>query len=310
VTSSHAAVPHIPQRGLGIASMCLAVFLFAIMDTTVKWLGDGYPTSQIVFFRCALAMPVLMVVVAMRGGLPALKTSQPLVHLMRSVIGLSAMSLCFWAYSQMRLADAVAILFAAPIIMTALSVPLLKERVGIRRWAAVLIGFSGVLVVVNPSGGVFDWAATAALAAAACMALAMILIRKLSATEQTISITFWFTTAGTIFGSIWVYFDGWVMPVAPLDWALLISVGLVGAAAQFMMTLSFRHAEVAILAPLDYLAIFWTTLTAYWIWGEIPELRVFIGAAIVIGSGIYIVHRETRVAKVRPVKTPKLRGWV
>lgn len=290
--------------------MCLSVLLFAIMDTTVKWLGDGYPTSQIVFFRCVLALPPILVLVALKGGWTVLKTPRPFVHLMRSAVGLAAMSLVFWAYSQMRLADAVAILFASPIIMTALSVPLLKERVGIRRWAAVLVGFTGVLIVVNPGGGVFDWAAFAALGAAACMALAMILIRKLSATEQAITITFWFTFSGSIVGSIWVYLDGWVMPVSIFDWALLISVGLIGSAAQLMMTIAFRHAEVAILAPLEYMAIFWTTLTAYWIWGEIPELRVFIGAAIVITSGIYIVHRETRVAKVRPVKTPKLRGRV
>ncbi|HBM12977.1 MAG TPA: EamA/RhaT family transporter [Rhodospirillaceae bacterium] len=301
---------HLSKNGLGIATMCLSVLLFAFMDTTVKWLGDGYPTSQIVFFRCGVALVPIFILVMMNGGLVTLKTQRPLVHLMRSTISIVTMSLIFWSFSQMRLADAIAILFAAPLLMTALSVPLLGERVGIRRWIAVCVGFVGVLIVVNPGSSVFDWASMAALLAAAGMALAMIITRKLSATETALTITFWLTLSGAIVGAIWVYLDGWVMPMATLDWALLIGVGLIGAIAQLTMTIAFRHAEVAILAPLDYLAIIWTTLLAYWIWGEIPVLRVFIGAAIVIASGIYIVHRETRVAKVRPVKTPKLRGRV
>ncbi len=293
-----------------MATMCASILLFAVMDTIVKWLGAHYPTSQIVFFRCVLALPFIVILIIQAGGIQIVRTQQSGVHFLRAFCGVLSMALAFWGFSQMRLADAIAILFAAPILMTALSVPLLRERVGPRRWAAVFVGFIGVMVVVNPGGGVFDWAAIVVLIAAALMALAMIIIRKLAATESAVSITFWFTVAGCIFGTIWVMIEGWVPPVSLRDWGLLVSVGLLGSVAQYLMTVSFRHAEVALLAPLEYMSIFWTTLLAYWIWAEIPTFRVFVGAGIVIASGLYIVHRETRVAKVRPVKLPKLRGRI
>ncbi|NMM45930.1 DMT family transporter [Rhodospirillaceae bacterium KN72] len=294
------------NQSFGILTMIGSILVFAFMDTTVKWLGDFYPTSQIVFFRCAMAMPAVLVFVHFAGGFKILKTRRPLLHAARSAIGLTAMGLVFWTFSQMRLADAIAIMFAAPILMTALSVPLLRERVGIRRWSAVIVGFGGVMVIVNPGGGVFELSAITALGGALCIALAMITVRRLSATDQAASISFWFTlSAGTV-SAVWVLIDGWVAPASTLDWALLIGVGLMGGVAQFLMTVSFRHAEVALLAPLEYLSILFATVFAYVIWGEVPGARVWIGASIVIASGLYIIHRETLVMRAQR-RVPKIR---
>ncbi|MEQ8602515.1 MAG: DMT family transporter [Marivibrio sp.] len=291
----------------GVLMMMASVLLFAVMDATVKWLGDRYPTSHIVFFRCAIALPVVMIFVYRAGGLASLKTRRLKVHMVRAAVGLGAMACAFWAFSQMRLADAIAILFAAPIFMTALAVPLLKEPVGPRRWTAVGLGFVGVLVIVNPGGGVFSAGAWAALAAAALMALAMIVIRKLSATEPASTITFYFTVTGTAVGLVWVLLEGWEAPVG-VDLWLMIGVGVFGAVAQYAMTLAFRHAEVSQVAPLEYGALIWSSLIGYIVWQEVPSARTWIGAAIIVGAGLYMLYRERRVAQRRRLRLPRLRG--
>ncbi|MBP5858297.1 DMT family transporter [Marivibrio halodurans] len=322
-SSLHA--PEDRDAATGVALMMASVFLFAIMDATVKWLGDSYPTSHIVLFRCAVALPVVFVFVLRAGGLHTLRTRRPGVHFLRSLVGLSAMAAAFWAFSQMRLADAIAIMFAAPIFMTALSVPLLKERVGPRRWTAVGLGFIGVLVIVDPGGGVFSAGAWAALAAAVLMAFAMILIRKLSASEPASSITFYFTLTGSLFGLAWTLVEGWQAPVGA-DLALMVCVGLLGAVAQYAMTLAFRHADVAQVAPLEYGALLWSALIGYILWSEVPDARTWIGAAIIIGSGLFMLYRERKLAQAagttdggqtpaataarapRPRRLPRLRG--
>lgn len=305
VSSTTADAPR--DARFGVLMMMASVLLFAVMDATVKWLGDRYPTSHIVLFRCAVALPVVMIFVHHAGGIATLRTRRLKVHLLRAAVGLGAMACAFWAFSQMRLADAVAILFAAPIFMTALAVPLLKEPVGPRRWTAVGLGFVGVLVIVNPGGGVFSAGAWAALAAALLMALAMIIIRKLSSTEPASTITFYFTATGTLVGIVWVLIDGWTAPVG-LELGLMIGVGVFGAIAQYAMTLAFRHAEVSQVAPLEYGALIWTSLIGYVVWQEVPGARVWIGAAIIVGAGLYMLYRERRVSERRRLRLPRLRG--
>ena len=144
---------HSDSRMLGISTMLLSVLLFSIMDATVKWLGGSYPTQQIMFFRCAAALIPVSIIIYTRGGISILKTQQPAMHLLRSILGISAMGFAFYAFSLMRLADAISILHATPVIMTALSVLLLRESVGLHRWSAVISGFIGMLIVVRPGEG-------------------------------------------------------------------------------------------------------------------------------------------------------------
>ena len=299
----------------GALYMLLSVLLFSVMDTTVKYLGDFFPTAQIILFRCAVALGPILVFIHLAGGLHILRTKRPGVHFLRSAIGLAAMGSVFWAFSQMRLADAITIFFSAPLMMTALSVPLLGEKVGIRRWSAVCVGFVGVIIVVNPSmdfldgGAAFNWGVAAALVGAFLMALAMIVVRRLSRTDHAASITFYFTITGSVIGGLWTWWEGWVDPT-PLQWALLIGVGIFGAFAQYTMTLAFRNAEVTIIAPLEYTSIVYTSILAYIVWAEVPGLRTFIGAAVIIGSGLYMLHREARLSAkpARRIRLPRLRG--
>jgi len=281
----------------GIVLMLLSVLLFACMDVVVKWLGATYPTLQIVFFRSLFAFIPLSLFIFRGIGLAALRTRRPIQHVVRSLVGLMAMTSFFYAYSQMPLANAVAIGFAAPIFITALSVPLLGEKVGPRRWIAVLVGFIGVLVIVRPDAGVFHAAAPVALAGTVFYALAMIFVRRLGRTETSTAIVFYFTLCCTLVSGVFMPFV-WVSPDAE-GWALLILVGLLGGLAQMAMTNAVRLADISVVAPFDYTALLWTALFGFLIWSEVPGLSVWLGAVIVVASGVYILYREAHLGLPR-----------
>jgi drug/metabolite transporter (DMT)-like permease len=281
----------------GIVLMLVSVLLFACMDAVVKWLGATYPTMQIVFFRSLFAFLPLSFFIFRGIGLSALRTRRPLQHAVRSLVGLMAMTSFFYAYSQMPLANAVAIGFAAPMFMTALSVPLLGEKVGPRRWIAVLVGFAGVLVIVRPDAGVFHAAAPVALAGTVFYALAMIFVRRLGRTETSTAIVFYFTLSATLVSGLFMPFV-WVAPDAQ-GWILLILVGLIGGLAQMAMTNAVRLADISVVAPFDYTGLLWTALLGFLIWSEVPSLHVWLGAAIVVASGIFILYREARLGLPR-----------
>ncbi|BBK31091.1 EamA domain-containing membrane protein RarD [Stella humosa] len=284
---------HADQPGRGILFMLGAVACFVVMDALIKWLSAKFPTMQVVFFRSLFALVPIAVLVIQQGGIARLKTKRPAMHALRCLIGLGSMVCFFHAFRVMPLADVIAIGFAAPLFVTALSVPLLKEKVGIRRWSAVVVGFAGVLIMVRPGADVFEIGAGVALIGTVLYSLAMILMRDLGRTDTTTAITFYFTMAGTIVAGAAIPFV-WVEPVG-MDWALLVLVGLIGGVAQLLMTQAFRLTPVAVIAPFDYTAMLWGSILGYAVWGEIPDALLWVGAAIVAASGLYIVHRETRL---------------
>lgn len=261
------------------------------MDASVKWLGAYYPTAQIMFFRCAVALIPVVVIIAMRGGLGVLKTQQKGLHLLRSVLGVSSMGLAFYAFSLMPLAEAISILHTAPIFMTALSVLLLREKVGIRRWSAVIIGFIGMLIVIRPGSAMFASGALYMLIAALLIACTTTIIRHLSARDDPVCITFYFTLTGVAVSLVAMSIQGWVNPSLH-DLALLTLVGLFGGMAQYLMTLSYRHVAIGIVSPLKYLSIVFGGSIAYMVWAEIPDLQSMIGITVIVVSGLYTLHRE------------------
>jgi len=275
----------------GIANIVLAVGLFATMDALVKHLAATYPVLQLVFFRSLFAFAPLSILIARSGGLAALKTARPLGHVLRSLTGLVSMALFFLAFALLPLAEAIALSFAGPLFLTVLSIPLLGERVGPRRWAAVLAGFLGVLVIVRPGAGVFGVAALIPIGAAAAYAFAMIFVRKLSRSETNAAIVFYFTASCTVITALAMPFV-WVTP-SLADLPALIGVGLLGGAAQLFMTQAFRLAPAAVIAPFEYLAILFGIGFGYAFWSELPDRWTVLGAAVVVGSGLYILHRET-----------------
>ena len=271
--------------------MMLSVIMFSMMDALVKWLGSTYPTQQIMFFRCSVALIPVLVIIFSRGGVNILKTQQISLHCLRCLFGVLAMGFAFYAFSLMRLADAISILHTTPLFMTLLSIVILKETVGIRRWLAIIAGFTGMILVIRPGEGMLESGSLFMLIAALLIACTTVLIRHLSAKDDPVCITFYFTLAGIIVSSIAVVTLGWRSP--PLsDWPYLIGVGLFGGVAQYLMTLSYRHAEIAIVAPLKYLSIAFGGAIGYWVWSEIPDIKSFIGIGIIVASGLYTLHRE------------------
>ena len=276
----------------GILLMLAAVAVFSTMDALIKHLTEAYSSIQIIFFRNLFAFIPLLPLLLRSGGPALLRTRRLGSHLARAGMGLGAMVCFFTAFALMPLADVVAISLSAPIFITALSVPLLSERVGPRRWAAVLVGFIGVLVMVRPSAAVLSQPAVfLPLAGAVLYALALIAMRKLGATERAPTTVFYFTLACTFMSGLAQPFV-WHTPDA-LGFVLLVCVGLLGGSAQLLMTQALRIAPAAVVAPFDYSALVFSIGFGFVFWGEVPDRLLLLGAAIVIASGLYILHRET-----------------
>jgi len=270
------------------------------MDASVKWLGGSYPTTQIMFFRCAVALLPILVIVRLRGGLVVLRTANRALHLLRSLLGIGAMGFAFYAFSLMPLAEAVSVMHTAPLFMTALSVLILHEKVGLRRWSAVGAGFAGMLLVVKPGSDMLASGSLFMLIAALLIGCTTIIIRHLGRIDDPVCITFYFTVTGVAVSLLGMLAQRWQFP-PPTDLALFCGVGLFGGLAQYFMTLGYRHLAVAILAPLRYLTIVFGGTIGYLLWAEIPDLPSLLGIAVIVVSGLYTLHREimlgSRVAR-------------
>ncbi len=281
---------------LGVSAALLSILCFSAMDAMVKWLGSDYSVIQIMFFRCTVALVPISFFLYRAGGVRVLRTNRPWMHALRSLLGMLAMTFAFYGFTVLPLADASAVFYMAPLIGTALSVPILGEHVGIRRWLAISIGFAGVLIITRPGGAVFNLGGLSMLIAAFVVGVNSTVVRMLSATDQAISITFYFTLSGAVLTTILCIFSDWVAP-GGWDLVLLICVGLMGGMAQYALALSLRYAAVSIIAPFRYLSIVAGGIFGYLIWSEIPDSLTLLGIAIIIGCGLYSMHRETKLAR-------------
>ena len=299
-----ALVDSADRPALGIALMLAGIAGFAVMDATIKWLTADYPVAQIVALRSWFGLPLLCLFALYGSGVKALKTRRPLVHVGRYLLVLALSFSFFWALSQMKLVDAIAITFAAPIFITALSVPLLKEPVGLHRWVAISVGFGGVLVMLRPGAGVFQWAALVVIGSAVVYALLMITTRAYKATESTAALMLYPQLGMTLTGIVLAPFF-WVTP-SLVDLGLFAIAGLFGSVGVMCVTHAFRLGPAAVISPFEYSALIWATLLGYFLWGELPDAITLVGAAIVTLSGLYIIYRETiRVGRARP-KLPSM----
>lgn len=280
---------------LGIALIVTSSLTFALMNAIVKLVSGRLGPIEIGFFRQIFSLVPIIAMVVRHGGLPVLRTERPFGHLFRGLIGNSAMIIFFLSVAKLPLADATALSFASPLFVTALSLPLLGEAVGRHRWAAVAVGFVGVLIMTKPSGDFFNgdagFGAAMGVLAAFLSALMMITIRQLNRTERPVTIVFYFAAIGALFfGALLPFF--WVTPVG-WEWAGLLAIGLTGGVSQLVMTNAYKHAAASVLAPFGYASIVWSTLFGYVIWDHLPGPRLMAGSVIVIASGLYIIYRET-----------------
>ncbi len=291
---------------LGPAYKVASTLAFAGMLVGVKLLAQRVPSGEVVFFRSAFALLPVIAMVAWQGQLrEGLKTSRPGGHLIRSVVGVTAMVLWFSGVQRVSLADSLAITYAAPLLTVALAALLLGETVRAHRWTAVGIGFVGVLIVLSPHLGDLGHlteggAATGALmcfASAFFMAFAQIQVRNLTSTEKTGAIVVYFSIGSALVALLSA--PWWVIPDAH-DLALLVLTGIFGGVGQIFLTLSYRHADASVVAPLEYTSMLWAVVTGFWFFGEWPSTSVLIGSTVIIGSGVAIVWRERALGLRRP----------
>jgi drug/metabolite transporter (DMT)-like permease len=297
------AAPHpTPAPGLaegrapliGIGLMASTVFCFVLMDTMAKYLMRDYPVPQVVWGRYAFHLAAMVVVLAPRRKL-SLRTNRLGLQLFRSMVLLLATVLFFTGLSYLPLADASALIYVSPLLVTALSVPILREHVGPRRWVAVIVGFVGVLVIVRPGAGVMHPATFLVLGTALCFAAYQISTRALSATEKTLTTLFYTALLGAVGTTLALPFF-WTPP-SPAAWALMAGTGLMGAFGHFLLIKAHERAPVSVLAPYVYTQLIWATIFGYLVFADFPDAWTIVGAGIITGAGLFVFYRESRLAR-------------
>lgn len=299
----------------GIILKILSVCLFVMMFSCVKATADQVPSGEAMFFRSFFAIPVLLGWLMFRGEFPGkLKAVDPMGHVWRGMMGSCAMGLGFLAVGLLPLPEVVAIGYTAPFMVTILAAMFLGERIRAVRFAALLLGLFGVFLVVLPRFTEMSFEAStrletigtfAALMAAVFSALAQVFARKLVATESTGAIVFYFSCMSSLLALLTLPF-GWVFP--SLDaMGLLVAGGLLGGVGQILLTESYRHAEVAVIAPFEYSSILLALLIGYFVFSEVPTPLMLIGVLLIIIAGVVIILRERRLGIQR---VPKAKGAV
>ena len=282
----------------GILLMCAGVSMFPFMNAAVKLLGADYPVAQIVWARFTGHLLVMLLVFLPQYGRRLLATRRPAVQIGRSLLMLVSNMMFVVAITRVPLATASAIGFTSPLIVTALSVPILHESVGIRRWSAVVIGFVGALLVIRPGTGLHDLAVLLLLLSSAAYALYQIATRWVSFYDDAAIGIIFTALLGSLVMTTTLPFV-FVMPRSALDIALFLSLGLLGGAGHYLVIRAFQSGPAAVIAPLGYIELIGTTILGYAIFGNFPDLWTWIGAAIIIASGLYIALRERPRSAVR-----------
>ena len=284
----------IDQPSIGIISFVGNLLVMALLAAGVRELVDrDYPLGEVLLLRYAFAFAVFWIVMVTTAQLLVLRTRRPLDHAIRSVSGVLSLTMLYFAITRIPIADATAISYSAPIFITVLSIFLLGEIIGIRRWSAVVLGFIGVLLIAQPQGDSWDIGLLAAIGSAFTGALVVIWLRKLSHSEHPAAIGIYYNALGSLVCFAWVFWAGWVTPRVEDAW-LLLAFALGCGLQQWLLTISFRYAEASLLAPYEYLAMVFAAVVGFLFWGEIPSLTTWIGAIIIAASGLFIFQRKQK----------------
>jgi drug/metabolite transporter (DMT)-like permease len=279
------------DRLRGIVMRLFAITCFSAMAVLIKLGYDsGVTTPELIFYRSLFGLPPLLGWIAWCRAWGAWRTMRPGAHVLRSAIGLGSMTLAFTAISLLPLAEATIISFAAPLFALALSAPFLGEKVAPERWAAVAIGFAGVVIVAQPGGDLPLLGAAVALGAAIGVAAVTVALRSISRTEAVATTVLWFTIASLLAsGLLLPWYGAWHDGGT---WAKLAGIGLAGGLGQLFLTASLRYAPIAVLAPIDYLQLVYASLFGWLIWSDRPALTTLAGAGLIIASVLSTVRRR------------------
>ena len=261
-------------------------------DSVVKLLTTGYPVGEILCVRGLFVLIPVAFLARHFGGREALRVRRPGGQLLRAMMQTGSAAFFIAGLGFLPLADNIAVTLSGPLFITALASPLLGERIGWRRWLAVGIGFAGIVLIFRPTGEAMRWAALLPLGAALTGAIRDIVTRRISPSESSISMLFYSTAFVTLAGLTTAPF-GW-QPLTGVDVGLMALSGLLLGGAQYLMIEAFRHAEAAVVAPFRYFQMVWGVLLGFVVFGEVPDRWLIAGAVLVVSSGLYILHRETR----------------
>ncbi len=300
-------VPPVPPAGpdrsvlVGIGLMCLAVTAFSMLDATAKWLSPQVGVVMVVWARYVTHL-LLSLAVFNPWTVPGLmRTSRPGLQILRSTLMLAITVLNFTALLYLQLDQTVSLMFSSPFFVALFAGPLLGEWIGARRWAAILVGFTGIILVVRPGAGGIHPAALLCLAGAACYALYAIITRMLAATDKSATTLFYSALVGSIAASLPLPF-AWHLPETPLAAIALVALGVFGGFGHFMLILAHNRAPAARLAPFVYTQIISMVALGWLFFGQVPSGWTLAGAAVVIGSGIYLLFLEHRERRVKPTE--------
>ena len=282
------------RNQLGVLYGVASVACFAMMDACVKWL-DQFPVGEVLFARFFFGLIPILMLIPKNEFKTFYKTTRPKLHAFRAVTGTLAIVALFIALREIPLADVVSLTFGGPIFVTLGSIFFLSEKVGIRRWSAVFIGFIGMLMIVKPAYeelNIYYLFPIIFCIFFACVALS---IRSLSSTEPNYRIALYFSLLSMIVGLATLPF-GWIMP-SKFELCLLIFTGIIGSVANILLTVSLRIAEASLVTPTKYLNLVFAILLGYFIWGEIPKVLTLLGAGLIIVSSVIIFMRESKLKK-------------
>ena len=282
----------------GIGFMVIGMFTLVLMDAVAKWLVEANISPvQVLAIRSWIIVSVILLVLFLRKDLTALKTRRPIAHGVRGTLGFAAPLCFFLALKKLPLADATVVFYASTFILTALSALVFKERVGIHRWGAVITGFAGVLIAVNPTGDGELSAYLLVLCSAFVYSLLLLTGKRLTEQDSIISLVFSFNlmigvVSTALLPLVWI----------PVSWtivSILLLLAFFALCGHYLLTTAFSKAQISAVAPFEYTSLVWATLVGYLFWLDIPSLQVWFGAAIIIASGLYVIHRESMYLRVK-----------
>jgi drug/metabolite transporter (DMT)-like permease len=284
------------ERLAGMAAMLMGVASFSLMDAALKLLTAHYPSAQVAALRGLAALPVVFIWVLYAGGVRQLVCVRWPLHLIRGVLSVFMMITFSFALKELSLAKTYALFFVAPLLIAVFSIFMLGERIHRTQWVAIVIGFAGVLIVLRPdTGAAFGWAGTlAVLTTAVCYALSSVLVKIIGRTDSTPAMVFWMTCMLAI-GATTLALPGW-QPIHREHYLLIGGIAITGAIGQWGITEAFKRAPAASVAPLEYSGLAWVIMIDLAVWSVVPSWRTLAGAAVIIGSGLYLLRFESRRA--------------
>ena len=294
------ATPRLSQHPSEVAPAVLCMLcgaaVLTLNDALIKGLTATYPTGELLFIRGVFVWPWILVFAMRSGGLTSLRIRNLRGQALRAVCVIASAFLFINGLRHLALADVIAVAFTGPLFITAMAPLVLGEKVGWRRWAAVLVGFAGVIFMLRPGGDVLQWAIVFPLGAAVCGGMRDLITRRISGTETTVSVLAVTTTVVLLAGLSTALFSEWVYP-KPADIVKFAISGALLAVAHTLMIEAFRRGEATLVAPFKYSSLLWATLFGFLMFGELPNLWTIVGATIIVLSGLYVFRREAQLRR-------------